>query len=79
VYPGEHHVGQGADREQGKDGTQDERGVPHAGVVLDVARPLVGGDQAQAPRAAGPGDDRLQAASGGPQIGAGRYRRRKKL
>jgi hypothetical protein len=46
LYPAEQYVSQGADAKQGEDGAQDERGVPHAGVVLDVARPLVGGDQA---------------------------------
>ena len=47
-----------------------ERGVPHSGVVLDVAGPLVGGHQAQAPRAPGAGDGRLTWAAARPQIGA---------
>ena len=47
AYPGEQDVGERADSEQGKDGAQDQRGVPDACVVLDVARPLVGGHRAE--------------------------------
>ena len=42
-HPGDQHVGQGAHREQGQEGAEDERGVADPRVIPDVARPLVSG------------------------------------
>ncbi len=62
---GQQGMAERADRQRAEEHTEDERRVADAGVVIDVAGPLVGGDQAEAPRAAGPGDRGFQAARGG--------------
>ena len=68
--PGQQGMAERADRQHAEERAEDQRGVADAGVMLDVAGPLVGGDQAEAPRAAGPGDRGFQAARGGGQVGA---------
>ena len=41
AHPGDQHVGQRGDAEQGEQGAEDERRIADPGVVLDVERPLV--------------------------------------
>ena len=73
AHAGEQHVGQGTDGEHREHHGEGERGVPDAGVVLDVAGPLVGDGRhdAGADRAAAGREDLGDLGGRGGQVGAG--------